>query len=45
VSAAKPRKLIEIIEDIPGVRIFLCQENGWADNQDVIAFGRSDWEE
>jgi SAM-dependent methyltransferase len=40
ISAAKPRKLVEIIEDIPGVRIFLYQEKGWADNHDVIAFGR-----
>lgn len=44
ISAAKPRKLIEIIEDVPGVRIFLYQEKGWGDNHDVIAFGRPDWD-
>jgi SAM-dependent methyltransferase len=44
IAAAKPRKLVEIIEDITGVRIFLYQEKGWADNHDVIAFGRPDWD-
>lgn len=45
ISAAKPRKLVEIIEDIPGVRIFLYQEKGWGDNHDVIAFGRPTWDQ
>ena len=45
VSAAKPHKLIEIIERIPGVRIFLYREKGWGNNHDVIAFGRPDWDE
>jgi SAM-dependent methyltransferase len=45
ISAAKPRKLVEIIEDIPGVRIFLYQEKGWSDNHDVIAFGRPTWDQ
>jgi SAM-dependent methyltransferase len=44
ISAAKPRKLVAIIEDIPGVRIFLYQEKGWGENHDVIAFGRPDWD-
>lgn len=43
ISAAKPHILVEMIERIPGVRIFLYQEKGWGENHDVIAFGRPGW--
>jgi methyltransferase family protein len=44
ISVAKPHVLVEMIEKIPGVRIFLYQERGWGENHDVIAFGRPGWE-
>jgi SAM-dependent methyltransferase len=40
VSLVKPHAILEDIEDIPGVRIHLYRERGWADNHDVVAFGR-----
>jgi SAM-dependent methyltransferase len=43
ISAAKPHVLVEMIERIPDVRIFLYQEKGWGENHDVIAFGRPSW--
>ena len=39
ISVARPSKIMEIAEAIPDVRIFFYQELGWADHQDVIAFG------
>ncbi len=39
VSLAKPHVTLNIIEQIPGVRIFLYKERGWADHQDIVAFG------
>ena len=44
ISVVKPHVLVEMIEKIPGVRIFLYQEKGWGENHDVIAFGRPGWE-
>ena len=40
VSLVRPSTLIEIVEQIPGIRIFLYGERFWADHQDVIVFGR-----
>jgi SAM-dependent methyltransferase len=40
ISAAKPHTVVEMIEKIPDVRLFLYQEKGWAHNHDVLAFGR-----
>ncbi len=39
ISLVKPHMAIEIVENIPGVRLFLYGERAWADHQDVIAFG------
>jgi hypothetical protein len=39
MSLARPFISIKDIEDIAGTRIFFYQERGWADHQDVIAFG------
>jgi SAM-dependent methyltransferase len=39
VSLVKPHIAVHDIEDIPGVRIHLYRERGWADNHDVIVFG------
>lgn len=44
ISVARPSKIMEIAEAIPDVRIFFYQELGWADHQDVIAFGRPGWQ-
>jgi SAM-dependent methyltransferase len=40
ISLIKPHIMIKIIEEIPGVRIFLYNERAWGDHQDVVAFGR-----
>jgi trans-aconitate methyltransferase len=40
VSLAKPHTLIEMVEQIPGVRIFQYAKRAWADHQDVLVFGK-----
>ena len=45
ISLVKPHAILEDIEDIPGVRIHLYRERGWADNHDVVAFGRPSYDE
>lgn len=42
VSAVRPFRLLQMIEHVVGTRIILFQEKGWADNHDVLAFGRPD---
>lgn len=43
LSVTRPSTLIEIIGEIPGVRVHLYQERGWGNNHDVVAFGRPHW--
>lgn len=45
VSLAMPHVVVRDLEDIPGVRIYLYLERGWADVQDVVAFGRPAYDE
>ena len=40
ISLAKPHVIIRDLENIPRIRIYLYMERGWADHQDVVAFGR-----
>jgi cyclopropane fatty-acyl-phospholipid synthase-like methyltransferase len=39
ISLVKPHVTIQILENIPDIRIFLYMERGWADHQDVVVFG------
>ena len=39
-SLVKPHIVIQILENIPDIRIYLYMERGWADHQDVVVFGR-----
>jgi len=45
ISVAKPHKIIKLIEQIPGIRIYMYQEKAWVNNHDVVVFGRPDWDE
>jgi SAM-dependent methyltransferase len=45
LSVAKPSSLVEMVSRIPGIRVHLYKERGWADNHDVIAFGPPDWDD
>ena len=45
ISIAKPHTLMEMLEDIPSMRIYHYQEQGWAHNHDVIVIGRPHWDE
>jgi SAM-dependent methyltransferase len=45
VSMAKPHVTIQNLEEIPGIRIYLYLERGWADHQDVVAFGCPSYDE
>lgn len=45
ISLAKPSTIIAAVEEIPGVRIYLYLERGWADHQDVIVYGRPSFDE
>ena len=40
VSLSSPEKIMNMVQKIPGVRIFSYTEAGWADNQDVLVFGK-----
>jgi trans-aconitate methyltransferase len=40
VSLSSAESILEIVQGIPGVRIFSYIEAGWADNQDVLVFGK-----
>lgn len=40
VSLIRPHAMVRLIEEIPGIRIFLYNERAWGDHQDVVAFGR-----
>lgn len=40
ISLVKPHVTIRDLEEIPGIRILLYRERGWADHHDVVAFGR-----
>lgn len=39
ISLAKPHLIIQILETIPDIRIYLYAERSWADHQDVVVFG------
>lgn len=45
ISLAKPYATIRNVEIIPGTRIYLYRERGWADHQDVVVFGRPSYDE
>ncbi len=45
ISLAKPHVTIRSLEDIPGIRIYLYLERGWADHHDVVAFGSPSYDE
>jgi len=40
ISLAKPSAMIQILEQVEGVRIFSYSERAWADHQDVMVFGK-----
>lgn len=43
VSAVRPHRLMQMIENIAGIRFVHFQEKGWGEHQDLLAFGRPDW--
>ena len=45
ISVAKPHTIIQMLENIPGIRIYMYKEKAWGDNHDVIVFGHPDWDE
>ena len=45
MSLAKPYATIRNVEIIPGTRIYLYRERGWAEHQDVVVFGRPSYDE
>jgi hypothetical protein len=45
ISVAMPHVIVNILEEIPGVRIYMYQERAWATNHDVAVFGKPDWDE
>jgi SAM-dependent methyltransferase len=45
ISLVRPGAMLQMIERIPGVRIFSYIERGWGDNQDVLVFGRPSYDE
>ena len=40
ISLVKPHAFISDLEGVEGTRIFMYRERGWADHQDVVAFGK-----
>ena len=42
VSLVNASRIISIVEAISGVRLFSYMEGGWANNQDVVVFGKPD---
>lgn len=42
MSLVKPSQIVRIVEAIPGVRVFSYMEGGWANNQDVVVYGKPD---
>lgn len=40
VSMSKPSRIVQMVENIPGVRLYSYTEKAWSDNQDVLVFGR-----
>ena len=45
VSLAKPEAVVCDVAGIPDTRIYMYQERGWADHQDVIVFGKPAFDE
>lgn len=43
ISAVRPDYLIQMVQRVPGVRVFHYQEKAWGENHDVLAFGRPCW--
>ncbi len=39
ISLTKSHSILRILEEIPGIRIFLYIERAWDDHQDVVAYG------
>lgn len=44
ISLVKPHVSIKMLEEIPGIRIFLYNERAWADHQDVVVFGHPSYD-
>ena len=44
-SVSKPDVLVKILTEIPDTRIFMYQERGWGNFQDVVVIGRPGWAE
>ncbi len=42
VSLVKASRIMQIVESIPGIRLFSYMEGGWANNQDVLVYGKPD---
>jgi SAM-dependent methyltransferase len=42
VSLAKPHRIVEMAERIPGVRMLAYLERGWAGNHDVLGIAKTD---
>jgi hypothetical protein len=40
-----PHVIVNILEEIPGVRIYMYQEKAWGSNHDVAVFWKPDWDE
>jgi SAM-dependent methyltransferase len=45
ISAVRPDHLMQMVQRIPGVKVFHFQEKGWGENHDVLAFGKPCWSE
>ncbi|MBB4857016.1 SAM-dependent methyltransferase [Novosphingobium chloroacetimidivorans] len=43
ISAVRPDHLMQMVQKIPGVRVFHFAEKGWSNNHDVLAFGKPCW--
>jgi len=44
ISLSKPHATLRILEQIPGVRIYMYMERGWTETQDVVVFGRPSYD-
>ena len=45
VSLGKPHAIVGELEGIPGTRLFMYRERGWADHQDVVVLGKPAFDE
>lgn len=40
ISLSKPATVMQMVSNIPGVRMFMYAERAWADHHDVVVFGK-----